>query len=74
VRAGQDGGSARAVVRELLAQDAQDGQRGPVSWRQVAERTGLSRSRAYALLREERARLPYSNGQLSPPAASPPGS
>ena len=53
--AGQDGASARAVVQELLAQHTQD---GPVSWQDVAERTGLSRSRAYALLREERARRP----------------
>jgi hypothetical protein len=57
---GQDGESARAVVRTLLAQD---GQHGPVSWQQVVERTGLSRSRAYALLREERARLTHPNGQ-----------
>ena len=28
-----------------------------MSWQDVAERTGLSRSRAYTLLREERARL-----------------
>jgi Protein of unknown function (DUF2637) len=57
--AGQDGQAARAVVRALLAedgQDGQDGQDGPLSWQQVAEHTGLSRSRAYALLREERAR------------------
>jgi hypothetical protein len=55
-QAGQDGQAARAVVRALLAHDGHDGQDGPVSWQQVAERTGLSRSRAYALLREERAR------------------
>ncbi|HYY78425.1 MAG TPA: DUF2637 domain-containing protein [Actinomycetes bacterium] len=54
--AGQDGEPARAVVRALLAQHAQDGLDGSVSWQDVAERTGLSRSRAYALLREERAR------------------
>jgi Protein of unknown function (DUF2637) len=59
---GQDGESARIVVRALLAQDAPD---GSVSWQEVAERTGLSRSRAYALLREERARLAYADGQPS---------
>jgi hypothetical protein len=32
-----------------------------VSWQDVAERTGVSRSRTYALLREERARLDHSN-------------
>jgi hypothetical protein len=67
--AGQDGQAARQVVQALLAQDAQDGQDGSVSWQQVAERTGLSRSRAYALLREERAR--HANGQ--PPAHGPAG-
>jgi len=34
----------------------------PVSWQNVADQTGLSRSRAYALLREERARLAAGNG------------
>jgi hypothetical protein len=63
---GQDGESARVVVRALLAQHTQDGQ---VSWQDVATRTGLSRSRAYALLREERARRPRSHGQL--PAHQP---
>jgi hypothetical protein len=33
-----------------------------VSWQDVADQTGLSRSRAYALLREERARLATGNG------------
>ena len=32
------------------------------SWQDVADQTGLSRSRAYALLREERARLAAGNG------------
>jgi predicted DNA-binding transcriptional regulator AlpA len=32
-----------------------------VSWQDVQARTGLSRSRAYTLLREERARLAASN-------------
>jgi Protein of unknown function (DUF2637) len=64
---GQDGESARAVVRALLAQHAQDSQHAPVSWQDVAERTGVSRSRAYALLREERARRSRPNGQLPTP-------
>ena len=33
-----------------------------MSWQDVAQQTGLSRSRAYALLREERARLAPGNG------------
>jgi hypothetical protein len=56
---GQDGEPSRALVRVLLAGETQD---QPVSWQDVAERTGLSRSRAYALLREERARLAAGNG------------
>jgi uncharacterized protein DUF2637 len=55
----RDGGSSRAVVRVLLAHQTQDSR---VSWQDVQARTGLSRSRAYALLREERARLAASNG------------
>jgi hypothetical protein len=51
---GQDGEPSRALVRILLAGETQD---QPVSWRDVAERTGISRSRAYTLLREERSRL-----------------
>jgi len=35
----------------------------PVGWQQVAAQTGLSRSRAYALLRQERARVDGNNGQ-----------
>jgi Protein of unknown function (DUF2637) len=50
----QDGASSRAVVRVLLAHQPQD---TLVSWQDVQARTGLSRSRAYTLLREERARL-----------------
>jgi hypothetical protein len=50
---GQDAESSRVLVRVLLAGERQD---RPVSWQDVAEQTGLSRSRAYALLREERAR------------------
>jgi Protein of unknown function (DUF2637) len=56
---GQDSEPSRALVRVLLAGETQD---RPVSWQDVAERTGLSRSRAYALLREERARLAAGNG------------
>jgi hypothetical protein len=51
---GQDGEPSRVLVRALLAGETQD---RPVSWQDVADHTGLSRSRAYALLREERARL-----------------
>ena len=56
---GQDGEPSRALVRVLLARETQD---RPVSWQDVADQTGLSRSRAYALLREERARLAAVNG------------
>jgi hypothetical protein len=55
----QDGEPSRALVRVLLAGETQD---RPVSWQDVADQTGLSRSRAYALLREERARLAAGNG------------
>jgi hypothetical protein len=50
----QDEGS-RAAVRALLANETQD---KPVSWQDVRAATGRSRSRSYALLREERDRLP----------------
>jgi hypothetical protein len=50
---------SRALVRVLLAAETQD---RPVSWQDVADQTGLSRSRAYALLREERARRAAGNG------------
>jgi hypothetical protein len=56
---GQDGEPSRVLVRVLLAGETQD---RPVSWQDVAQQTGLSRSRAYALLREERARLAAANG------------
>jgi hypothetical protein len=56
---GQDGEPSRALVRVLLTNQTQD---RPVSWQDVAEQTGLSRSRAYALLRQERARLAAGNG------------
>ncbi len=51
----------RARIRALLAAETPE---APVGWQQVAEQTGLSRSRAYALLRQERARTAASaNGQ-----------
>jgi hypothetical protein len=56
---GQDGEPSRALVRVLLAAETQD---RPVSWQDISDRTGLSRSRAYALLREERARRAAGNG------------
>jgi hypothetical protein len=56
---GQDREPSRALVRVLLAGETQD---RPVSWQDVADRTGLSRSRAYALLREERAQRAAGNG------------
>jgi hypothetical protein len=56
---GQDGEASRALVRVLLANQTQD---RPVSWQDVAQQTGLSRSRAYALLREERTRQAIGNG------------
>jgi hypothetical protein len=56
---GQDGEPSRTLVQVLLTGETQD---RPVSWQDVAQQTGLSRSRAYALLREERARLAPGNG------------
>jgi hypothetical protein len=56
---GQGGEPSRLLVQVLLAGERQD---RPVSWQDVADQTGLSRSRAYALLREERARLAAGNG------------
>jgi len=55
----QDSEPSRALVRVLLTGETQD---RPVSWQDVADQTGLSRSRAYALLREERVRLAAGNG------------
>jgi len=57
--AGRDGEPSRVLVRVLLAGEKKD---RPVSWQDVTDRTGLSRSRAYALLREERARQAAGNG------------
>jgi hypothetical protein len=67
----QDSEPSRALVRVLLAGERKD---RPVSWQDVADQTGLSRSRAYALLREERARLAAGNGHqptLDPAQAAP---
>ena len=50
----------RVVVRSLLAGETQD---KPVSWQDVQAATGLSRSRSYALLRQERKALAATNGQ-----------
>src|SRR5206468_2075995 len=49
----------RARIRGLLATETPE---APVGWQQVALQTGLSRSRAYALLRQERVRA-NGNGQ-----------
>jgi hypothetical protein len=58
---GQDAQQARRVwVRALLASETQD---KPVSWQDVRAATGLSRSRSYALLRQERETLAGTNGQ-----------
>jgi hypothetical protein len=68
---GQDGEPSRVLVRVLLAGETQD---RPVSWQDIAQQTGLSRSRAYALLREERAQLAADNGHqptLDPTGTTP---
>jgi hypothetical protein len=68
---GQDSEPSRVLVRVLLAGETQD---RPVSWQDVAAQTGLSRSRAYALLREERTRAATGNGHqptLDPPTGRP---
>jgi hypothetical protein len=49
----------RARIRDLLTTETPD---APVGWQQVQAQTGLSRSRAYALLRQERTRAD-GNGQ-----------
>jgi hypothetical protein len=51
---------ARALIRGLLATETPE---APVGWQQVTAQTGLSRSRAYALLRQERAARTGGNGQ-----------
>src|SRR6266545_4821685 len=59
---GQDTQLARRVwVRALLASETQD---KPVSWQDVQAATGLSRSRSYALLRQERETLAGTNGEV----------
>jgi hypothetical protein len=63
---GQDGEPSRVLVRVLLAGETQD---QPVSWQDVANQTGLSRSRTYALLREERARLAAAGNSHQPTLA-----
>jgi hypothetical protein len=50
----------RVVVRSLLAGETHD---KLVSWQDVQAATGLSRSRSYALLRQERETLAVTNGQ-----------
>jgi hypothetical protein len=65
---GQDAEPSRAAVRVLLAGEISD---APVSWQDVATRTGLSRSRAYTLLREERARQAAGNGHAPPSMLRP---
>ncbi len=64
---GQGSEPARALVRVLLAGERKD---RPVSWQDVAQRTGVSRSRAYTLLREERTQLTQASGHhpSAPPA------
>jgi hypothetical protein len=59
---GQDGElvEPREAVRTLLAQETPE---APVTGPQVQAATGLSRSRAYAVLRELRAETPSRNGQ-----------
>jgi hypothetical protein len=57
---GQDNQLARRVtVRELVAGETTE---MPVSWQDVQAATGLSRSRSYALLRQERETLAGTNG------------
>jgi hypothetical protein len=53
-------GEPREVVRALLARETPA---QPVTGPQVQAATGLSRSRAYAILRELRAETPSRNGQ-----------
>jgi hypothetical protein len=57
--ASEPAGDPRARIRGLLATETP---KAPVGWQQVTAQTGLSRSRAYALLRQERARA-SGNGQ-----------
>jgi hypothetical protein len=59
-------GDPRARIRALLATETPE---APVGWQQVAAQTGLSRSRAYALLRQARDRA-NGNGRPSRRATS----
>jgi len=58
--AAEPAGDPRARIRALLATETPE---APVGWQQVQAQTGLSRSRAYALLRQERAARASGNGQ-----------
>jgi hypothetical protein len=58
--AAEPAGDPRARIRALLATETPE---APVGWQQVQALTGLSRSRAYALLRQERAARASANGQ-----------
>jgi len=60
--AAEPAGDARARIRALLAVETPE---APVGWQQVQAQTGLSRSRAYALLRQERTAQASGNGQQS---------
>jgi Protein of unknown function (DUF2637) len=62
-------GDPRARIRALLAAETPE---APVGWQQVHELTGLSRSRAYALLRQERAARAGGNSQQPSGRASVP--
>ncbi|HZD68741.1 MAG TPA: hypothetical protein VFA45_07430 [Actinomycetes bacterium] len=72
----ESAGDPRARIRALLAAETPE---APVGWQQVQALTGLSRSRAYALLRQERTARAGGNGQqpsgratgASVPAPSP---
>ena len=55
----RESGEPREVVRALLARETRE---APVTGPQVQAVTGLSRSRAYAVLRELRAEAPSRNG------------
>ena len=58
--AAEPAGDPRARLRVMLAAETPE---APVGWQQVQAQTGLSRSRAYALLRKERAARAGGNGQ-----------
>jgi Protein of unknown function (DUF2637) len=65
--AAEPAGDPRARIRTLLAAETPE---APVGWQQVQALTGLSRSRAYALLRQERAARASGNGQQPPGRAT----